>query len=329
MEKIRIALIGCGGIQGKHWRTFAKRQDVKVVALVDVTQEAIDGFIQRMEIDSADAPKAFTDAAAMYQQIKPDAVSIATPHTMHFAHAMAAIEAGCHVLMEKPMVTSAQDARMLDAAVKKSGKVLVVGYNTPCKARYQYIRNLIRDKKLGKLEMACGYLTQGWMKAQAGTWRQNPALSGGGQAYDSGAHILNSLCWTVESRVKEVFTLMDNHGTAVDINSSINIKFENGVFASIVISGNCPANGAHMVYIFENGKIEISPWTASDMKVYEGNELVPEPEGLDQQIEPGDNFLDAIAGKAQISSGTEDGIIQSELMDAIYQSAQTGKPVIN
>src|ERR1019366_3679989 len=108
-----------------------------------------------------------------------------------------------------------------------------------------------------RLELVSGYLAQGWMKITAGSWRQDPKLSGGGQAYDSGAHILNSLCWSVESDIAEVFAFIDQHGTPVDINSSINLRFTNGAMANIVVSGNCPADGAAMHFMFENGRVVI------------------------------------------------------------------------
>lgn len=330
-KKVRIALVGCGGIQGKHWHTFGNRDDAEVVALMDTKESQIERFINRNQTDdSPDGSKLprFTDAAKMYEQVEIDGVSIATPHTLHFEHAMQALDADCHVLMEKPMVTSAPDAHTLADKVKQTGKIFVIGYNTPCSTRYAYLRQLIRDETLGKLELVIGHLSQNWMKLTTGSWRQKPELSGGGQAYDSGAHLLNSLCWSVESNVAEVFAFVDNHGTPVDINSSINVRFENGVFASIVVSGNCPKGGAHMSYIFDEGKIDVDPWAASWMKIYKGGkEELPEPAAADEQIDPGDNFIDAITGKAEPRTNPETGIIHSELMDAIYASADSGQSV--
>ena len=135
----------------------------------------------------------------------------------------------------------------------------------------------IRNQTFGKLELIIGYLSQNWKRGTAGAWRQNPALSGGGQAYDSGAHLLNSLCWSIENNVAEVFAFIDNHGTEVDINSSINVRFENGVFASIVVSGNCPSDSSHMTYIFDNGRIDIDGWGGSWIKVFDGSQQIENP----------------------------------------------------
>lgn len=327
MSKVRVALLGCGGIQGKHARTFIARPDAEIVAVCDVAPEITGGFCDRLDFEKNGLkPPHFTDAAKMYAQVKPDAVSICTPHTMHFEQGVQALDAGCHVLMEKPMVTDAGEAYTLADKVKQTGKVLIVGYNTPCTPELHYLRELIRTGELGKLELVSGWLSQGWMKGTAGSWRQNPKLSGGGQAYDSGAHPLCSLTWTVESRVAEVFAFIDNCGMPVDINSSINIRFESGVFASIVISGNCPADGSDMAFIFDNGKVEIDPWNASWIKVWKGRKQIKYPPITGEPMLPADNFLDAIGGKDQPRTTPQNGIVHSELMDAIYESGRTGKP---
>ena len=181
---------------------------------------------------------------------------------------------------------------------------------------------------MGKLELIIGYLSQNWKRATAGAWRQNPALSGGGQAYDSGAHLLNSLCWSVENNVAEVFAFIDNHGTQVDINSSINVHFENGVFASIVVSGNCPSDSSHMTYIFDGGRIDIDGWGGGWIKVFEGSKQIENPPITEEMNAggPDKNFIDTIMGRAEPRTTPLNGIIQSELMDAIYESGRTGQP---
>jgi len=329
MSKIRVAFLGTGGIAAKHTRTLAHRDDVEIVAGCDVNEQQVQGLWDRTwsEDKPATLPPAYTDAKKMYEETKPDGVVICTPHTLHFEHAMQALDHGCHILMEKPMVTNTQDAYTLADKVEQTGKILLVAFNTSCSPEMAYIRDRIRDEELGKLELVTGYLSQGWMKATVGMWRQKPELSGGGQAYDSGAHLLNSLCWSVESPVAELFSFVDNHGTAVDINSVFTIKFESGVMAAITISGNCPANGCHMSFIFSNGKIDVDGWGASWMDVYKGNQKVKYPRVEGEQLTPADNWIDSIQGKDQPRATPRNGIIHSELMDAIYESARTGQPV--
>ena len=328
MSQVRLAMIGCGGNSSGHARVMNQNPDVQIVATCDVNTEISNSYIDRNLSDLEPRPQAFDNLDLMLAETAPNAVLISTPHTLHFEQGMKALEAGCHVLMEKPMVTDADDAYTLAAKVEETGKVLVIGYNTPCTANFYYLREQIRNQSLGKLELIIGYLSQNWKRGTAGAWRQNPALSGGGQAYDSGAHLLNSLCWSVENNVAEVFAFIDNHGTQVDINSSINVHFESGVFASIVVSGNCPSDSSHMTYIFDGGRIDIDGWGGGWIKVFEGSKQIENPPITEEMNAggPDKNFIDAIMGRAEPRTTPLNGIIQSELMDAIYESGRTGQP---
>ncbi|MBI4977033.1 MAG: Gfo/Idh/MocA family oxidoreductase [Spirochaetes bacterium] len=326
MSKVTMAILGCGGMAGAHAGRFKNNPDVAITACCDVNEGVVNAFIDKNLAGYEPRPEVFTDPAAMYAKAKPTAVTIVTPHTMHFDHGMQALKAGCHVFMEKPMVTNAGQARELAAEVERTKKVFVIGYNTPCTPEFYHVRETIRNGTLGTLEMVTGYLSQGWKKATIGKWRQDPALSGGGQAYDSGAHLLNSLCWSVESDIDEVFAFIDNSGTPVDINSSINVKFSNGVVAAIAVSGNCPKADSFMTFIFDNGKIDINGWNGSWIKIAKGDKDVKYP-AIDEKAQtPNDNFIDAVLGRAQARTSPRNGIIQSDLMDAIYESARTGKP---
>lgn len=325
MSKLRMAMIGCGGNSGGHARRLSARDDVEIVACNDVADEIIAAYIEKNLPDADPKPAAYTDMKAMLAEVKPDAVCISTPHTIHFEQAMAALDAGCHVLLEKPMVTDAANAYTLCDKVEETGKVLTIGYNTSCTPNFYYLREQIRAGTFGPLELVTGYLSQNWMKGTAGKWRQEPEWSGGGQAYDSGAHLLNSLCWSVESNIAEVFAYCDNHGTKVDINSVMNVKFENGVMAAIAIGGNCVQAGRFMAFVFENGLVEIDGWGGSFIRVW-GPDGAIEPEITEPAQTPDDNFVDSVFGKQEPRTSARNGIVQCELMDAIYESARTGQP---
>ena len=146
--------------------------------------------------------------------------------------------------------------------------------------------------------------------------------------YDSGAHIFNSLVWSVEAPVETVFAMTDNLDTPVDINSVVAIKFKNGVLATMTINGNSASAGAGMVYNFADARVELDGWNGNWIKAfgkgYGDNEIPVELQGEKQM--PNDNFVDAILGRAEPLTSPQNGINQSELMDAIYQSAESGQP---
>lgn len=323
MSKVKMAILGCGGMSGEHAKRFKANSDVEIVALCDVKPEIVEAYIARNLADYPAKPAVYTDPAVMYAEAKPDAVTIVTPHTMHFQHGLQALEAGCHVYMEKPMVTESSQAHDLAAAAKKAGKIVVVGYNTPCSPEFRWLRDTIRSGALGKLETVTGWQTQNWARATVGSWRQIPSLSGGGQMYDSGAHMFNSLVWSVEADVEKVFAFVDNLDTPVDINGTVNIKFKNGVLATMTIAGNCPSSGAGMYYTFEKGRVDVDGWGANWIKVFEGDNQI-EPVLPATAGTPNQNFIDAILGRAEPMTSPANGVIQSELMDAIYKSAETG-----
>lgn len=326
MNPIKMAILGCGGMSGEHARRYKADADVQIVALCDVSPEIVEKYIEKNLEGYEPKPAIYTDLETMLSQAKPDAITIVTPHTMHFEHGMTALKHGCHIFMEKPMVTDSNHAHELKRAVEAAGKVFVVGYNSSSTPAMRWVRDAIRSEKYGKLDTVTGWQTQAWRNGTRGSWRQNPALSGGGQMYDSGAHMFNSLVWSVEQPIETVFAFVDNMDTPVDINGTVNIRFQNGVLATMTITGNCRAGGAAMVYTFENARIEVDGWSGSWVKVFTdwGQEETVELEG--EAKTPNQNFVDAILGRAEAATSPQNGVNQSELMDAIYESARTGLP---
>lgn len=325
---LRVGILGCGRMSRHHAKRILAHPDAELAALCDVSTGIIENWIAEHladELAGVPAPPAYDDAAAMYRAAGLDAVVISTPHTAHFAHGKQALAAGCHVFMEKPMVTATDQARKLERLVTESGRILVVGYNTPSTPPFRYLREVVRNGRLGRLELVNGYLSQNWRRTTAGTWRQDPKLSGGGQAYDSGSHLLNSVVWTVESSPQQVFSFMDYQGTPVDINSVLAVRFANGVMASITVSGNCPAAAAALTFIFSGGRIDVDGWTGSWIRVFDGaDEIEPElPGGADSPI---GNFIDAALGRAEPATSPRNGVAYSELMDAVYAAHGSGQP---
>ncbi|MAE60231.1 MAG: hypothetical protein CMJ49_02625 [Planctomycetaceae bacterium] len=330
-QSIRVAVVGCGGIAGKHIVGGRERGNVEFVALMDNATGALDKFeAKHFADDHAPAPPRFTDAAKMYQKIKPDAVVINTPHTLHHQQCVEALDAGCHVLVEKPMVTDLANAIDLEKRVEASGKVFTVGYNTPCSIEFHKLREITRNQELGRLKVISAYLSQPWVYFTVGSWRQDPALSGGGQLYDSGAHALNSVVWTVESDVEQVHAFVDCLDAPVDVNGTMNVRFANGVIAAIAINGQSPSS-AHASFMFEDGRVDIDPWAGGWINIHQcrgglNSRQIKYPDMPGRDTTPIGNFVDAILGLDELRTTVRHGIYHSQLMDAVYESARTGLP---
>ena len=328
MDRIKLAYVGTGGIAGRHAANANARDDVQSVGLMDVNAEGMAKFNDRFFADAKAAPQTFDDEAELYAKTKPDAVVICTPHTLHYGNICKALDAGCHVLIEKPMVTSLDHALDLEQRVKASGKTLCIAYNTPCTIEFYTLRQMIRNGDLGDLKLVSIFISQPWMYLVSG-WRLDPKLSGGGQIYDSGAHVLNSLVWTVEADVEQVHAFVDNCGLDVDVNGTMNVRFVNGVMAAVVVSGVSP-HGSYGSWMFEHGRVDADPWSGTWIQIHErrdGREFKHKyPKMLGSDSTPLNNFIDTIQGKAEPRTSVRNGILQSQLMDAVYESARTGQP---
>ncbi len=326
MNAKRVGILGCGGFAGAHARRLKVVGDVRIVALADVSEEKMGGLVQRRLQDYAPTPVFYTDVEQMFREARLDGVVIVTPHVLHFQQAVRALDAGCHVLVEKPMVLNAGEAAQLAAKVKSSGRKVVVGYNPPYTAAFQYLRETIRDGRLGRLQLVNGYLSQNWRKLTAGSWRQDPEWSGGGQAFDSGAHLLAGICWAVGVAPEEVFAFIDKQETRVDINAVISARFAGGVMASVAVGGDCLSNGSHSAYLFEGGKIEIDGWGGQWVKAFRGEETIADTSESGMEPAPDGNFVDVLHERAEPICGVDDGLRMAQLMDAMYKAARTGKP---
>ena len=331
MDSIRVAMHGCGNIMNKHAGQSKDIPGVEIVGLCDVSEASMDRLIERSLGHLPTPPPKFADPAEMYAQTGPDAVVIASPHTLHFEHALMALEHGCHILMEKPMVTELGQAVDLEQRVTNAGRTFCIAYNTPCSAELYTLREYVRNQTFGKLKMVCVDLSQNWYRGTLGSWRQDPSLSGGGQLYDSGAHPLCSLIWTVESDVDEAYAHIDRLDSPVDINGTATVRFTNGVFAAIAIAGEGP-NGTHGTWIFEQARIEMNPWMANFIEIKtlptpgERGDRIKYPQMLGADGQPMSNFIAAIRGEDEPRTTPRNGVQHSQLMDALYRSAETGQP---
>jgi predicted dehydrogenase len=187
---------------------------------------------------------------------------------------------------------------------------------------------MCRSGEYGKLKVVNCHISQAWYQLTAGKWRRDPALSGGGMLYDSGAHVLNTLVWTVESDVEEVHAYVDCLDAEVDINGTINVRFENGVIACVAVCGEAPGSSSGM-WNFEQATAIANPWFGGDLKLTvrrDGQQGEEDPKVTREDSSAQKNFIDALVGKDEAVTSARNGVILSELMDAIYESARTGQP---
>jgi predicted dehydrogenase len=326
---IHFALVGCGSMANWHAERLKAIPDVKVVALVDTVAEHTRQFREKYFPDAAEY--ASMEILLGVPPKKLDAVMLVTPHTLHYPQAKAALLKGWHVLIEKPMVTNSEHAYDLWKTVKKTGKQLAITTQSPYSAEFGYLAQERDAGRLGKFQLITGWMSQGWLKATANTWRQKPELSGGGQMYDSGAHVLNAIMWLLNDPVVEVACFYDKCGSPVDINGVAIAKFQNGCLASICIGGNCPVWGTEIILQTDTTRVITDQYGAKLEMWKEGKRVYPHVEqDFASGVAAGSphlNFVNALLGKEKLRAPVRYGVLLSVLMDAMYQSADTGSVV--
>lgn len=195
-DKVRIGIIGCGGIaNGKHMPALSKLPNVEMVAFCDL-------IVERAEEAKA---KYGTADAAVYEDYKKlledktiDVVHVCTPNRAHSFITVDALEAGKHVMCEKPMaINSAEALKMLEAA-KRTGKLLTIGYQNRQNANAQYLKKEALDGTFGDIYYARAIALR---RRAVPTWGVflNEHEQGGGPLIDIGTHALDLTLWTMDN----------------------------------------------------------------------------------------------------------------------------------
>jgi predicted dehydrogenase len=197
MERIRVGLIGVGGISSLHYLGYQDNPEAELHAICDVNNE----LLQRRVRDWG-VPKAYADYRELLADPKVDAVEVITPHHLHAPIGVAALEAGKHVSMQKPMAMNVAECDALIAAASRSGKLFRVFEN------FRYYPPLVRAKDLLdsgaigeplsiRMKIVQGSMGKGWkVPYSRWAWRFDAAQSGGGRImFDYGFHIFPIAMW--------------------------------------------------------------------------------------------------------------------------------------
>jgi predicted dehydrogenase len=320
MDEVRIGLIGCGGFQRYRVTNLLKVKEARIVALADTSDEQI-ALMRNAHPVTADVP-AYHDYREMIEKSNLDAVLIATPHTQHVEQILYSLEHGLHTLCEKPMVTSTADALRVIAARDKAQKHAMVSYQRHFQPEFRYIRDRILSGEAGEVTYIAALQCQGWKKGTVGTWRQDPALSGGGQLNDSGSHLVDIMLWTTGLKAGSVSANIDFRGTEVDIDSALSIRFQNGALGTISIIGDAPKWHEHITIWCQRMMFAIRQDQGLTVTYADGSRF--KAENLAGGGSADQNFIEAILGKGKVESPFECGLEVIRLTEAAWKSAQSG-----
>ncbi|SFR45492.1 Gfo/Idh/MocA family protein [Halogeometricum limi] len=328
MSETAVVAIGLGDLGRLECRTIDSVDGVRVVAGADPSADARDAFEYELGRDVYDSHEEMLD------EVDADAAIISTPHTLHYDHAMACLEHGVHVHLEKPMVTDLSHAKTLVRQAREDGLVLAVGYQRHFDGRFREIRRLIDEGRIGDPHMVTGHLEQQWISWNEGRWRADPELSGGGQLYDSGSHLLDALLWTTRSTPVDVAATVDHRGADVDVNAALAVsldRFGDRLTASIGVSGagqSGPAPGEGIHIWGTEGSISFDGETVRVVEDGTAYEATPHHGGFDELTDRKlANFVAAVRGDAELEIPAMDAVKVTALTEAAYESAESGRRV--
>lgn len=355
-KKLKIGIIGCGGIaNGKHMPALSKLDMVQMTAFCDIIREKAQNAAEKYGTKDA---KVYTDYRELLKDKTIDAVHVCTPNRSHSFITVDALHAGKHVMCEKPMAKTSEDAvKMLEAA-KETGKKLTIGYQNRFRPDSQYLHKACEEGQLGEIYFAKAHAIR---RRAVPTWGVflNEEEQGGGPLIDIGTHALDLTLWMMNN-YKPKYVVGNTYHKLSSKENAANAwgpwdpkKFtvEDSAFGFVTMQ-----NGATII-------LE-SSWALNSLDVKEAKTTLCGTEGgadMENGLRiNGEKFgklyvtnVDMSSGGVDFFSGTsqkaedleaglwiqsiindtepvvkpQEALVVTQILEAIYESSKTGKPV--
>ena len=320
MEKLNVGIIGLGAIGQKHCQALAQIEKANIAALADVNESTL------LKTVKTYGGNAYEDYKDLLMQPDLDAVVVATPDEMHTEPCVAAAEAGKHILVEKPIATTVEDAMAVIAAAKKAKVKLMVGFSLRFNLHYLQAKKMVDDGKLG--DVISIFARRLNIKTQAD--RINGRC---GVLMFLGIHDFDALRWIVGSEPVSIYceesTSVTKKYPQENETFSI-IRFENGVRACAHIGWNLPLQ--HLGG--RDFKLDIMGSKGSLYldQMRQGIEIYSETFSKYPSVSSGlyiedKAFVDCVLDDLPSPSTGEDGLVALRMVIAAIESIKTCKPV--
>lgn len=337
MSKIRVAVIGCGAIaQRRHIPEYHDNEHVELVAFSDPNLERAKQCAERY------GGKAFSDHNELLNEMKPDAVSVCTPNVTHAPISIAAAKAGAHVLVEKPMAVSDEEAKQMIDAANEAGVYLMVGHNQRLMPPHVKAKEILESGRLGKVltfRTSFGHPgPEGWSLDGRDSWFFRKDEAAMGAMGDLGVHKADLIRWLLDDEVEQVagfIGTLDKKDTDIDDNANCILRMKSGAIGSLVASWTYYRGEDNSTVLWcENGvmKIGTDPTDQVIVELRDGSVeryQVGEIATNEKQTASGviDAFVDSIVNKTPPSISGEEGRKSLNVVLAIFESQRTGQIV--
>lgn len=341
---MKYALIGCGRIATNHIKAV-QNNALDLVAVCDIVPEQMEKLLEKHNLQKDNNVKRYTDYHKMLREMRPELVAIATESGLHAQIALDCIDAGVHVIIEKPIAMSMDDANEIVRRSEQGGIVVSACHQNRFNIAVQKTREAIEQNRFGKLSH--GSIHVRWNRNQdyytqahwRGTWAQD-----GGCLMNQCIHGIDLLRWMMGDDIDYVYgiTRQRQHPylETEDIGVAV-IAFKNGAVGTIEGTTNVyPRNLEETLYLFgELGTVKIGGTSTNNLDIWNFSQETKEDQlnkGLEEQTsnvygnghtalykdvieaiqQRRKPYVDAIAGRNAL-----------ELVLAIYKSQKTGLPV--
>jgi predicted dehydrogenase len=350
MDKTYIGVIGAGSISEAHLQAYVKNPNVVLYAICDLNEQRA-----KEKAEKYGAVKVYTDYHELLADSQIHGVSICTWNNTHAEISIAALQAGKHVLVEKPLSKTVKEALQVEKAVTETGNLLQVGFVRRFGANTQILKQFIDHQELGEIYYAKASCLR--RLGNPGGWFADRGRSGGGPLIDLGVHVID-LCWYLMGKPKvksvsgNVYNKLGNRPNiknlsfykAADYNAELNdvedlanalIRFDNGASLMVDVSFTLHAKKDEMaVKIYgEHGGAEIEPEL---MMVTEKHDTIlniqPQVDHLTFDFygsfqEEINHFVHCIETGESTISPVEDGVEIMKILSAIYESSAQGREI--
>jgi predicted dehydrogenase len=340
-EQIKVGIIGGGWPGQAHAKGYAAAGGFKVAAIADLIPSRREKFLSEHP-----GAKQFADVSDLLADEDLDAVSVCLPNHLHAAVTIAALKAGKHVLCEKPPALNATEAKKIESAAAKSGKIVMYSVQRRFGGAEQAAKQAIDKGYAGEVYHARGT----WMRTRGipiGTgWFIDKSKAGGGALIDIGVHLLD-LAWYLLGQPKPTSAYGVTHrrfahalgeGKSIDVDDAAfaMIRFENGKSLELAASwaiNQAPQQQGTICRIYgEKAAIEV--YTPQGAVLYRNFD--PKGDAKPHPLKPPKvvshmalmrHFRECILGKSKPIIGAREGVMLMQMLDAIYKSSESEKSV--
>ena len=327
----RVGFIGVGVMARTHLESILRRDDTEIAAVCEPNPAAYAAAAQLFDQHGVRVPPNEPDWNRFVTTYADslDAVFIITPHALHFAQATACLEAGLDVLLEKPMVMTAEEATGLIETRDRTGRLLVVAFQGSLSPQVREASRMLRSGELGPILNISAVAWQNWATLTDGTWRQQPALSGGGFLFDTGAHMLNTVSDLAGEDFAHVAAWLEDDGRPVDIRGVIMGRLVSGALVTMNACGSAIPSCHSDIRVFAaKGILRTGIWGETLELQRAGAGRLRKVKSV-AAIPVWEQFLNVRAGRTANPSPPEVGLRMARLWDAIRESTSRGGEVVD